>query len=73
MSRIYMTLLVLIIFAVSNRCVQSQEAWQELVFGVSGKEAIMKTPSILDWYRILRAHHTWTVFQAVRYALWLTR
>jgi len=29
--------------------------------------------SLFDWYRILRAHRQWTVFQAIRYALWLTR
>jgi hypothetical protein len=29
--------------------------------------------SILGWYRILRAHHQWTMFQAIRYALWLAR
>jgi len=29
--------------------------------------------SILDWYRILRAHHQWAMFQAIRYALWFTR
>lgn len=33
----------------------------------------MKIPSFLDWYRILRVHHGWTVFQAIRYALWLAR
>lgn len=33
----------------------------------------MKSPSLLAWYHILRAHHQWTVFQAIRYALWLTR
>jgi hypothetical protein len=33
----------------------------------------MKALSILDWYRILRLQHQWTIFQAVRYALWLTR
>jgi hypothetical protein len=33
----------------------------------------MKTPSILDWYRILRMQHQWTMFQSVRYALWLAR
>jgi hypothetical protein len=33
----------------------------------------MKSPSPLEWYRILRAHHQWTVFQAIRYALWLAR
>lgn len=29
--------------------------------------------SLLEWCRILRAHHQWTMFQAIRYALWLTR
>lgn len=29
--------------------------------------------SILGWYRILTAHHQWTIFQAIRYALWLAR
>jgi hypothetical protein len=33
----------------------------------------MKTLSVLDWYRVLRAHHEWTLFQAIRYALWLAR
>jgi hypothetical protein len=34
---------------------------------------IMKTPSLLNWYFILRTHHQWTMFQAIRYALWLAR
>ena len=29
----------------------------------------MKSPSFLGWYRMLRAHHQWTVFEAIRYAL----
>jgi hypothetical protein len=33
----------------------------------------MKLSSFLDWDRILRAHHRWAVFQAIRYALWLAR
>jgi hypothetical protein len=33
----------------------------------------MKPLSILDSYRILRAHHQWTIFQSIRYALWLAR
>jgi hypothetical protein len=37
------------------------------------RSAIMKSPSLVDWYHILRAHHQWTVFQAIRYALWLAR
>jgi hypothetical protein len=33
----------------------------------------MKALSMLGWYRILRLQNQWTVFQAVRYALWLAR
>jgi hypothetical protein len=33
----------------------------------------MKSPSLFDWYFILRAHHQWPVIQAIRYALWLAR
>jgi len=29
--------------------------------------------SFQEWCRILRAHHQWTMFQAIRYALWLAR
>lgn len=29
--------------------------------------------SILDWYRILRVHYHWPLFEAIRYALWLVR
>jgi hypothetical protein len=35
--------------------------------------AILVQSSILDRYRILRAHHQWTMFQAIRDALWLAR
>ena len=35
--------------------------------------AIKKTPSVLGWYRILRTHYAFNLFQAVRYALWLAR
>ena len=33
----------------------------------------MKTPTRLQWYQILRQRHQFTVFQAVRGALWLAR
>ena len=33
----------------------------------------MKSPSLLSWHCILRAHHQWTVFRAIGYALWLAR
>jgi hypothetical protein len=51
-------------------------AWERLVTDEDihiAAGAIMKQPSVLEWYRILRAHHLFTIFQAIRYALWLTR
>jgi hypothetical protein len=33
----------------------------------------MKPLTAMQWYRILRTHHQWTVFQSIRYALWLMR
>jgi hypothetical protein len=45
-----------------------------LVIANNGVEATnVKLPSILGWYRILRAHYPWPLFQAIRYALWLGR
>ena len=31
----------------------------------------MKTPTLYQWYQILRKRHRFTLFQAVRGALWL--
>jgi hypothetical protein len=31
----------------------------------------LKPPSIFGWYRILRTRHQFTVFEAMRCALWL--
>jgi hypothetical protein len=31
----------------------------------------MKPLLILKWYRILRLHYEFTMFEAIRYALWL--
>jgi hypothetical protein len=33
----------------------------------------MEQHSILYWYRVLRVHCEWPMFQAIRYALWLAR
>ena len=33
----------------------------------------MKPFTFIQWYRVLRGHHQWTVFQSIRYALWLMR
>src|ERR1700739_1012761 len=38
-----------------------------------GKGAVVRTPTIFQWYQILRQHYQLTVFQAVRFALWLAR
>jgi hypothetical protein len=37
------------------------------------RSATMKSLSLFGWYHILRAHHHWAIFQAIRYALWLAR
>ena len=33
----------------------------------------MKTPTMLQWFQILRHNYNFTMFQAVRFALWLAR
>lgn len=33
----------------------------------------MMPHSIYSWYRVLRVHYQWPMFQAIRYALWLAR
>jgi hypothetical protein len=33
----------------------------------------MKTPTIFQWYRILRQHYQFTAFRAMRGAFWLAR
>lgn len=30
-------------------------------------------PGFTEWYRILREHHHWSIFQSIRYAFWLSR
>jgi hypothetical protein len=35
--------------------------------------ATTKLPTTTGWYRILRAHYQFSMFQAIRYALWLGR
>jgi len=37
------------------------------------RSATMGSLSLLGWFHILRAHLHWTVFQAIRYVLWLAR
>jgi hypothetical protein len=32
-----------------------------------------KRLSFINWYQILRVHHQLHIFEAIRYALWLTR
>jgi len=33
----------------------------------------MRRLSIFGWYRVLRLHHEFKIFQAIRFALWLAR
>jgi len=33
----------------------------------------MKTPTLFQWYQILRQNYQFTMFQAVRGAFWLAR
>ena len=33
----------------------------------------IKWQSVLIWFRILRAHYRWPLFEAIRFALWLSR
>ena len=37
------------------------------------RSATMSRRSMLDWYLILRVHYHFMLFQAIQYALWLTR
>jgi hypothetical protein len=37
------------------------------------RSVTVKSSSLFAWYHILRAQHHWTIFQAIRYALWLAR
>ena len=37
------------------------------------RSATMKSLSLFGWYRVLRTQHRWTVFEAIRYLLWLAR
>ena len=58
--------------AVPNGCPPSHEV------ALSAAQSLfrmgsMKWHSIVKWYRILRVHYHWSVFQRIWYALWLAR
>jgi hypothetical protein len=55
--------------------VQSNPATKGRQVEISGNATAntTKRPSILKWYRILRVHYHWPLFQAIRYALWLSQ
>jgi len=40
---------------------------------LQGNEESEQRPSLIGWYRILRAHYQWPLFEAIRFALWLSR
>jgi hypothetical protein len=50
----------------------NQEQESGFVPAVNGG-ATKRVPSALGWFRILRAHYRWPLFEAIRYALWLAR
>jgi hypothetical protein len=54
---------------------QIEAAAKETVesFHASSGSTIVNTPSIQHWYRVILAHHQWTLFQVVLYTLLLTR
>jgi hypothetical protein len=38
------------------------------------EELVMKrVTTAIQWYRILRAHYQWPLFESIRFALWLGR
>ena len=39
----------------------------------SRQRSVILKSSLFAWYHILRTQHHWTIFQAIRYALWLVR
>jgi hypothetical protein len=39
----------------------------------NSKAATAKRPGVLNWYRILRVHYRFPLFEAIRIALWLAR
>jgi len=55
----------------------SEPDWKYLgtkrTYSSLGEEIVMKTPSMFQWFRILRDNYNFTMFQAVRFALWLAR
>jgi hypothetical protein len=40
---------------------------------VEEEDTIMRQIGLKEWFQILRVHYQWPLFQAVRYALWLSR
>ena len=40
---------------------------------LDSRSARIKWRSVRIWFRILRAHYRWPLFEAIRYALWLSR
>jgi hypothetical protein len=51
----------------------SERCFENDFLGNSKQEFKPQTISIVSWYHILRANYHWTIFQAIRYALWLAR
>jgi len=52
---------------------QSNEMHHRDDIEIRERSATVKPPSLFRWCHILRAQYHWSVFQAIRYALWLAR
>jgi len=59
--------------AIGIQCNLDARGKNRAVGGNSERVRTVKRLSIGDWYRILRVHHQWSIFQAIRYSLWLLR
>jgi hypothetical protein len=57
----------------TRSCVLRHSKWGCQQCGAPFRMRSMKWQSIVEWYRILRVHHHWPLFEAIRYALWLAR
>ena len=56
-----------------HHCLVSRIFSRLLTEGCCQTGVVMMPRSILSWYRLLRAHYQFPVFEAIRCALWLCR
>jgi hypothetical protein len=53
----------------------SRDVWacSVAVKSVTEREIVMKPLSIIEWYQVCVQHYHWTMFETIRYVLWLAR